>query len=281
MNKSVRNICIFVFVALSCGWFGVFIDKFIENPSNEETLGMGIWLVLPLLATIILRFFAGDGWKDIGFKPNFKGNIKWYCVSLIIYPIVTALALIIGKIFGWISFSNFRVNEYLAGFIGLLMIEFVKNIFEESVWRGYLTAKLLKTKIKDIWIYLIIGGVWGLWHLPYYLVFLRETDMYQILPVGRLVFTLVAIVSMIFWTVMYTEIFRITKSIWPAVLMHMMEDAVINHLVIDGHIKISSGKEILISLIAGIITTLLYVIVGLLIRQCRIKIECKKSQTIA
>jgi hypothetical protein len=61
----------------------------------------------------------------------------------------------------------------------------------------------------------------------------------------------------------------------------MMEDAVINHLVIDGHITIGSGKEILISPIAGIITTLLYVIVGLLIRQCRIKIECKKSQTVA
>ena len=162
MNKSVRNICIFVFIALSCGWFGVLIDNFIENPPNQDTLGMGIWLVLPLLATIILRFFAGDGWKDIGFKPNFKGNIKWYCISLIIYPMVTALALIIGKIFGWISFSNFRVNEYLAGFVGLLIIEFVKNIFEESVWRGYLTTKLLKTKLKDIWLYLIVGGVWGI-----------------------------------------------------------------------------------------------------------------------
>ena len=139
---------------------------------------------------------------------------------------------------------------------------------------GYLTTKLLKTKLKDIWLYLIVGGVWGIWHLPYYLFFLPEADMYQVLHIGRFAFTLVSIITMVFWTIMYTEIYRITKSIWPAVLMHMMEDAVINHLVIDGHITIVSGKQILVSPIAGIVTTILYIIVGLLIRQCRIKTEC-------
>jgi len=163
-------------------------------------------LVLPLIATIFLRIFAGDGWNDIGFKPNFKGNIKWYLVSLIIFPIVTAFVLFIGKIFGWINFSNLRVNNYLLVFIGLLLINFIKNFFEESVWRGYLTAKLLKTKIKDIWLYLFVGGVWGTWHLPYYLFFLPQSDMYQVLPVGKFVFALVAIITMVCWSVMYVEI---------------------------------------------------------------------------
>jgi hypothetical protein len=182
MNKSIRNIGIFTFVSLTCGWFGLLVDKFITSP-NEETLGMGIWLVLPLITTILFRFFAGDGWKDIGINPNFKGNIKWYIISLLIYPIVTAIILLIGNILGWTDFSNFRIGVYLSGFTGTLIINFVKNIFEESVWRGYLTAKLLKTKIKDIWLYLIVGGIWGLWHLPYYLFFLPQSDMYIVLPV--------------------------------------------------------------------------------------------------
>ncbi len=158
----------------------------------------------------------------------------------------------------------------LMGFVSTLLANFIKNIFEESVWRGYLAAKLLKLKAKDIWLYLIVGGVWGIWHLPYYLFFLPESDMYQVLPVDRVVFAIAAIFSMICWSVMFVELYRITKSIWPVVILHMIEDSLINHLVIDGYITIGPGKEILISPIIGIIASILYVIVGLLLRKNRI-----------
>ena len=280
MNKTIRNIIIFIFVSLSCGWLGLFIDKIIEPQPTEESLGMGIWLILPLITTLLLRIFAGDGWKDIGLKINFKGNIRWYIISVIIFPLVTALILIIGKILGWINFTNFRVWAYSAGFFGTLFINFVKNFFEESVWRGYLTAKLLKTKIKDIWLYIIVGGIWGIWHLPYYLFFLPHSAMYEVLPVGRFAFAIMAIITMIFWSVMYVELYRLTESIWPVVLLHMIEDSLINHLVIDGHIKIISGKEILISPITGIITSLLYVCIGLILRYYRIRKNCEKNNGV-
>jgi hypothetical protein len=102
MNKNIRNIIIFAFVAFTCGWLGVLVDKFVEQQPEGETLGMGIWLVFPLSAVILLRFFAGDGWKDSRIKPNFKGNLKWYIISLLIYPLVTAIVLLLGK--------NFRVD---------------------------------------------------------------------------------------------------------------------------------------------------------------------------
>lgn len=278
MNKNIRNIIIFAFVAFTCGWLGVFVDKFVEPQPDGETLGAGIWLVLPLLAVLLLRLFAGDGWKDLGFRPNFKGNAKWYIIALLIYPLVTAIVLTVGKILGWIDFTNFRAEVYFAGFVAALLPNFVKNIFEESVWRGYLTTKLLKEKVRDIWLYLIVGGIWGIWHLPYYLCFLPQADMYQVLPVGRLAFTLVAIISMICWTVMFVEIFRLTKSIWSVVLLHMVEDSLINHLVIDGHIAIVAGKEFLISPISGIITSSLYLGVGLLLRRSRISKMTNEKQ---
>ena len=270
MNKDIRNIIIFAFVAFVCGWSGVLADKFVAQQPEGDTLGMGIWLVLPLLTVILLRFFANDGWKDLGFKPNFKGNTRWYVIALLIYPLVTAIVLALGKITGWIDFANFRTEVFFTGFTAALLPNFVKNIFEEFVWRGYLTTKLLNEKVKDIWLYLIVGGIWGIWHLPYYLCFLPQADLYQILPVGRLAFTLIAIIEMICWTVMFVEIFRLTKSIWSVVLLHMVEDSLINHMVIDGHIAIAAGKEFLISPIAGIITTSLYLCVGLLLRRSRI-----------
>ena len=271
MGKNIRNIIIFAFVAFTCGWLGVLVDKFVEQQPEDESLGMAIWLVLPLLTVILLRFFASDGWKDLGFRPNFKGNTKWYVIALLIYPLVTAVVLTLGKILGWIDFTNFRTEVFLTGFIVALLPNFVKNIFEESVWRGYLTTKLLNEKVKDSWLYLIVGGIWGIWHLPYYLCFLPQADMYQVLPVGRLALALIAIVTMIGWTVMFVEIFRLTKSIWSVVLLHMVEDSLINHLVIDGHIAIAAGKEFLISPISGIITTSLYLCVGLLLRRSRMR----------
>jgi membrane protease YdiL (CAAX protease family) len=249
----------------------LFIDKITGPQPNGESLGMGIWLILPLITTLLLRTFAGDGWKDIGLKLNIKGNVKWYITSIIISPFVIAMIFIIGKIFGWINFAYFRTEAYFAGFFGTLIVNFIKNFFEEAVWRGYLTAKLLKTKIKDIWLYLIVGGVWGLWHLPYYLFFFPHSSMYEILPVGRFAFAITSIISIVFWSIMFVEIYRLTESIWPAVLLHMFGNSLINHLVVDGHIIITSGKEILISPVIGIITSLLYVGVGFILRYYRIR----------
>ena len=272
-KKQIINISIFIIVAVASGWLGLLIDKSIEHQTDGDSLGMGIWLVLPLLTTIILRFFFGDGWKDTGLKLNLKGNVKWYFISLLIFPVVTIFILAIGKLSGWINFYNFEINAYLAIFTSTLLVNFVKNIFEESVWRGYLTAKLLLLKAKDGWIYMIVGGVWGIWHLPYYLFFLSKSDMYQILPVDRIGFAIIAIFSMICWSVMFVELYRITKTIWPVVILHMIEDSLINPLIIDGYITIASGKEILISPITGIITSLSYVIAGLLLRRYRMMNE--------
>jgi len=67
--------------------------------------------------------------------------------------------------------------------------------------------------------------------------------------------------------------YRLTKTIWTVVLLHTVEDSIINHLVIDGHIIIVAGKEIFASPICGIITSFLYIAVGLIIRKYRIKME--------
>ncbi|MFJ7950386.1 type II CAAX prenyl endopeptidase Rce1 family protein [Lysinibacillus sp. NPDC096418] len=274
-----RNVIIFTIIVLVCGWLGVLIDLIIPEQPKGDTLGMGIWLILPLITTIFLRAFAGDGWRDIGLSPNIKGNIKWYIIALLIYPVITFFILFISYLFGWMDFANFNVKALTSAFVGGLLIQFIKNFFEESVWRGYLTSKLTKLKLNDFWLYLTVGGIWGAWHIPYFLVFLSESDIINVLPVNRVLFAFVGIVTMIFWTVMYTEIYLMTKSIWPLVLMHMTEDALVNPLILDGYIKIAQGKEFLVSPSAGILTTLLYFGVGLFLRTRRKKQEGESTLT--
>ena len=279
-NKIKQNVIIFTIFITICGWVGYFIDKltgqdYYENigtvTSKDGSLGLLIWLVSPFICTIILRTFRGDGLKNTGFSLNFKNNKKFYLISFLIYPVVTLTVLLLGLITQSIKFSS--VNIGIAAYTGVLIIQiasqFIKNIFEESVWRSYLTNQLLKLKLSDLKIYLLVGIIWWIWHLPYILIFLSENEIKNTLPVDRLTFFLIGTVVVTCWTIMYTEIFRITKSIWPAVIMHTMEDAVINPLLLLGIVSVEKSQALLFSLSVGIIPTILYLIVGLSIRKWR------------
>lgn len=268
-KKAIRNIVIFVLVVIFSGWIGVIVDSVLTDQPKGDTLGMGIWLVLPMLTAFTIIIFSKGSWKDVGFKLNLKGNMKWYLTSVLIFPVVTAIILVIGATTKWIDLSALNLKVFVGVFLGTLIINFIKNIFEETVWRGFLTSQLIKLNLKDWKLYLIVGSVWGIWHVPYYLFFLSGADMQAVLPVNRSIFVIVAVITMICWSVMYTELYRVTKSIWPCVILHMVEDSLINPLVISGYISIAAGKEIFVSPISGIITTILYLAVGLGIRAYR------------
>jgi hypothetical protein len=230
---------------------------------------MGIWLVLPLMTAFIIILCSKANWRDLGFKPNFKGNLKWYLTSVLIFPVVTVIVLSIGAITNWIDLSTFNLKSFILVFCSTLLVNFIINFFEETAWRGYLTSQLVKLNLSDLKLYLVVGCVWALWHLPYYLVFLPEADIRAVMPVSRAVFVVVAFTTFLAWTIMFTELFMVTKSVWPCVILHTVEDALINPLVISGYISISTGKEILVSPINGIITSTLYLAVGIGIRAYR------------
>ena len=270
-NKAIRNIGVFIFVVIISGWLGVILDSFLTGQPEGDSLGMGVWLVLPLLTAFIIILFSKDSWKDVGLKLNYKGNIKWYLASVLIFPLVTAIVLIIGAVTNWIDLSAFNFKAVILGFGGALLINFIIDIFEEIAWRGYLTSQLVKFNLNDWKIYLIVGCVWTLWHVPYYLVFLPEADLQAVMPVSRATYVLVSFITLLSWSVMFTELFRVTKSVWPCILLHTVEDSLINLLVISGYISIAAGKEMLVSPINGLIASALYIAVGLGLRAYRIR----------
>jgi membrane protease YdiL (CAAX protease family) len=268
-KKAIRNIGLFIFLVIISGWIGVLVDSVLIDQPEGDSLGMGIWLVLPLMTAFIIILCSKANWRDLGFKPNFKGNLKWYLTSVLIFPVVTVIVLSIGAITNWIDLSTFNLKSFILVFCSTLLVNFIINFFEETAWRGYLTSQLVKLNLSDLKLYLVVGCVWALWHLPYYLVFLPEADIRAVMPVSRTVFVVVAFTTFLAWTIMFTELFMVTKSVWPCVILHTVEDALINPLVISGYISISTGKEILVSPINGIITSTLYLAVGIGIRAYR------------
>jgi len=280
MNKVVRNLWLFISIVIISGWLGVLVDSVLTEQPEGDSLGMGIWLVLPLLTALVIILISRLSWKELGLKPNFKGNIKWYLASMLIFPIVTAIVMMIGAAASWIDLSAFDLRPFILAFGSTLFVNFIIDIFEETAWRGFLTSQLLKLNLNDWKLYLIIGCVWTAWHIPYYLAFLPETDLQAVMPVSRSVYVVVAFSTFLCWTVMFTELFRVTKSVWPCVILHTVEDSLINLLVISGYISIVAGKEILVSPINGVIASILYLAVGLGIRTYRIKSYGMQSDQI-
>lgn len=274
-NKIIRNVVVFIVVVILSGWIGVLVDSVLTEQPKSDSPGMGIWLVTPMLAAITMTIFSKGNWNDLGFKPNFKRNIKWYFIAALVFPVVTSIVLIIGVITDWIDLSTLDLRPFILVFSSTLLFNFIKNIFDGTPLFSYLTPKLVKLNFNDWKIYLTVGSVWGIWHLPYFLVFLPETDIQAVLPVSRAITIIIMIITMILWSVMFIELYRVTKSIWPGVLLHMVEDSLINPLVISGFISIAAGKEILISPIIGIITSILYLLIGLGIRTYRIQASRK------
>jgi hypothetical protein len=97
--RTKTSLIVFIIVTLASGWLGVLLDLVIKNNEQENSLGMLLWLVLPLLASIILRWINRDG-KGMGIRPNFNRNLKWYFVALIVYPLITMITVGLGVLWG-------------------------------------------------------------------------------------------------------------------------------------------------------------------------------------
>lgn len=268
---------LFIAFVLATGWIGLAVDRQAGMDSTTmQTPGVLIWLVGPLVAAVVYwlvtkRFF-------LGLKPNLREGWPWWIVALIASPLITLIVLALGGVVGGIDFGALSVAGLAAAFAAALPANFVKNIFEEFIWRGVIVADLVKRKVGDWGIYLISGAVWGLWHIPYYLGIMKAETLHDILPVSPAVFALIAIVSILGMAIFYAELFRLAGSIWPAVIAHAMDNSFKDQILLGGHAVFTNATtQWLLSPAVGVVTTLLWGVFGLVLRSIRLRKENEQA----
>ena len=266
MNKTLRNLIIFTLVTLSCGWIAVWINRQIPSPSPQQSLGLLFWLVAPMLTGLLLRGFGKDGWRDFGLRLNLKGNLGWYALALLVYPVTILLTLGLGAAFGVVSIAGLSSKGFGAllpvfaiGFVGSL----VKNIGEEFAWRGYLTPRFKALGLNDLTNHLLTGLIWGLWHIPYWLFFLGSAVINSYTSLGVTGFILLAFIGIFPTALVLGELRLKTGSLWPAYLAHNVTNAISAQLVVEGFIKLSPKAEIFFSPNTdGLVMMLLFFVLG-------------------
>ncbi|MBN2500193.1 MAG: CPBP family intramembrane metalloprotease [Anaerolineales bacterium] len=267
-KKTLRNLVIFVIAINLIGWLAIPLN---QNP-EAQGLGMLIWLAAPLVVSLLLRAFAGDGWEDFGLGFHFKGNGIWYVVSILIYPLMIGITLLVGRVFGALTFANGMLGLFLPLLIPALVTNFFKNIFEEFAWRGYLASKMYSLKFNTMIGHVLVGLVWGGWHIPYYLGLLDQATYQSYTSQPLAVFLPLVFLGTIAASILYGEIRIRTNSVWPAVLLHTIVNAVALTLLTENLVQFKAGLDAFFSPgIEGILMIILTAGVGVWLYNRRAK----------
>jgi membrane protease YdiL (CAAX protease family) len=126
-------------------------------------------LVGPSVSGILLTglVYGREGFRDLLARmTRWRVGARWYAVALLTAPLVFTAALLplwlISPVFlPGIFASEAKVSFVLMGIVVALIV----GIFEELGWTGFAVPTLLKLRYGVLATGLIVGVLWGAWHL--------------------------------------------------------------------------------------------------------------------
>lgn len=190
--------------------------------ARGNEVGGLIFIASPILVSAALRTAAGDGWENAGLRPRIRGNVGWYALSVLVYPATFVIVVSLGAAAGLVDF-NVPTGSVPGLFAAGLAVQFVPRmlfaVFEEFGWRGYLDPQLAALGLSDIHRGIAVGLAWAVWHVPFIL-----TTEYTDVPLR--VFLPLFTVGVVVAALVYGQIRKYSGSVWPAVVMHGVANAV-------------------------------------------------------
>jgi len=168
-----------------------------------------------IAATIIVRMTGGSGrsfLKDIGLHRD----LRWYIgvVVLSVFLVIAAMSLFTltgGRL------DTSLLGERAAAFLPLLMMWSMAGIGEEYGWRGFALPRLQRS-LSPVRATLLLGTLWGLWHLP--LLAAADDPSHGLDPLPLVGVSLLFLVAIVGYAFIYTYLYNRTRSVALAVILH-------------------------------------------------------------
>ncbi|MGE0009928.1 MAG: lysostaphin resistance A-like protein [Candidatus Babeliales bacterium] len=184
----------------------------------------------PALASlfILIKSQNKELWHDFieRLRPG-RITKKFIPVVLFLFPCQIILAIAISLLFGQsadqFGLSTQSSDQVLQGINALMIIVvvFLVGPLEELGWRGY-GIDSLKTKFSLFKASLLLGVIWGAWHVP---LFLIKNGAYQEIWSLGLVHTSLYFVDLVLLTIINNWLYyKNNRSILVAIMFHSILD---------------------------------------------------------
>lgn len=165
-TSKTKQLIMFFVLAFAIGWLA-FLPIFLYRAS--ATPGAFIFLFSPALAALITASLTNGitGIKEVlGGYLLWKFHIKWYLLALLLLPAI----FLVAAVFSFrTNLESLRTGSpwyfLIASFVFLMII----NSGEEIGWRGFALSRLQSVIQNPLLAAIVLGAIWGLWHLPIYL----------------------------------------------------------------------------------------------------------------
>ena len=213
---------ILLVVGLGPGGFSATPQQFQEDVPNA----VPAMILGPGLAGILMTglLYGRAGLREFRSRLlKWRVGAGWYAVALLTAPLVStavllALSLVSPEYLPRIFTASDRTALLLMG----IAVGLTAGIFEELGWTGFAVPTLLRMRYGVLTTGLIVGVLWGAWHLPINFwasgVIVGELSLAVFAPVwllGILVGSLVAFRVLMVW------VYERTGSMLVAMLMHV------------------------------------------------------------
>lgn len=166
------------------------------------------------------------GFRELFLRlRHWRVNIKWYLTAILVTPV-----LVTGVLFLMSQLSSGNASGYIPGFltsndkisllVSGLMAGVMVGIFEELGWTGFAIPRLRLTRSVLV-TGLIVGLVWGLWHMPLFIASARASQ--ELAPLIKLLVLLFSFLPV--YRVLMVWVYERTQSLLVAMIMHMGQTA--------------------------------------------------------
>ena len=142
--------------------------------TKEEFTTMPLLVILaallgPSVSGILLtgRVYGREGFRNLFTRMRrWRVGARWYAVALLTAPLVSTAVLIPLWLISPVFLPGIFASEAKVSFVLMgIVVGLIVGIFEELGWTGFAVPTLLKLRYGVLSTGLIVGVLWGAWHL--------------------------------------------------------------------------------------------------------------------
>lgn len=229
------------------------VNVFLPQAGLTGAVSLLVYLscLICFLEIIFLKKDRRSAW-GLSLMKNWKGSLAGIVIFVLLYLALTGLSFLVTSLMGG-DLTGYSLNPYMGNYLLIilplnLLLSFTAFFGEEYGWRYYLQPALQeKLGLKKGVI--VLGLLWGIWHLPINLFYYSPSSSFQSI--------LVQLAGCVGMGIFFGWVYMRTKNIWAVTIIHFLNNnlGMALFLVTGAGVERHWGDTVL--------TTVLYLIVYL------------------